>query len=346
MDVDWCLSCERRIDGFSPTTGPYCSRECLSYAQPSSSSRLLAAQQHTPDTYRIRQWAKAIPPHVPAGAPAHPFADRSSASVSPSNPRPPLSLFRRQHTPKLIERTAVSTPLATLCVSSPAQVRPSHPSRTSSRTFSQAKTDTTGTVSEASTSLSSLLSEPMVVTPDEDCSFGAGISALVRSWIHRDRERSVVAREEYLEKPQDYFSSPRAKRPSSPSFFDRSKKTPSPRSPLVPDRKPSVRRRTRTHERGSTPTETHTPTPVVFPSSRAVDLDWDGDEESPEIIFAPRAQYHPAFQTKSELPYEEDVHWTRSPSPAPSASTTGSSILLMAPKRWDSSRGRLQTSIA
>jgi len=334
----------------SPTTGPYCSPECLSYAQPASSSRLLASPQSPPDAYRIHRWAKAIPPYVPAGAPALPFADHlcsPPAPVSPSDPRPSHPHSRRQPTPKLIERTAVSTPLPTLCVSSPAQVRPSHHSRTSSRTFSQAKTNTTGTISEASTSLTSLLSEPMVVTPDEDCSFGTGISALVRSWVHRDGERSVVAREVFVEKPQDYFSSPppRARKPSSRSSSEKAKLTLSPPSPPVAQRKPRAENLPRTYELASTPTETHTPTPVIFPSSRAVELDWDEDAEGPEIIIAPRAQYHPAYRTKSVKPCN-DAPCARAPSLASSVSSTGSSILLMAPKRWDSARGRLTTSIA
>ncbi|KAG6335740.1 hypothetical protein ID866_3348 [Astraeus odoratus] len=361
MDVDWCLSCERRIDGLDATTGPYCSPECLSSAQPSSPSRTPAFHPAASDAYRIREWAQAIPPHVPAGAPTYPFADLPCTTITttattpttpsvPSSPfeiRSPRPTFRQQPTPKLIERTAASTPLPTLAVSASAQVRPLHRPRATSRAFSQAKTNTTGTVSEASTSLTSLLSEPMVVTPDEDYSFGAGIGALVRSWVHGDRPPSRAAAEDcLLEKAQDYFSAvhPRAKNHPSHSSSKKAKKTLSPHpAPLLRNKSP-VQKPSRTYERRSTPTtQTHTPTPVIFPSCRAVDVDWDEEDEEQEIVAAPRAQYHPAYRPKL---VEDDVHWTRAPSPAASVSSTGSSILIMAPKRRDTGRSRLATGAA
>ncbi|KIJ62007.1 hypothetical protein HYDPIDRAFT_30827 [Hydnomerulius pinastri MD-312] len=352
MDVDWCLSCERRIDDFPSTSGPYCSPECLSYAQPSSSSRILPPPPATSGDYRIRQWAQAIPPHVPAGAPSRPFTDSAacppaSTLVAPFELSPPSPRSRQQPTPKLIERAAVSTPLPTLCVSSPAHVRPLPPTRATSRMYSQPTphTNTTASMSEASTSLTSLLSEPMVATPDEDCSFGANIGALVRSWVHRDRDSSTKAiKEEYvIEKVADYFPSvPQVKKNSSPaSSSKKSKKTQSPSSAPIFRYKSPAKKITPSHERDhSTPTHSHTPTPVVFPSCRAVELDWDDDEDD-DIAVAPPAQYDYRQTHEAQRPHlEEDIHWTRAPSPAASVSSTGSSVLLMAPKRWDGIRGR------
>ncbi|KAF9221408.1 hypothetical protein BS17DRAFT_881848 [Gyrodon lividus] len=353
MDVDWCLSCERRLDDFPGTSGPYCSPECLSYAQPSTSSRIQALPSATSNPCHIRQWAQAIPPHIPAGAPAHPFSDlttRSSTSTLSSSFELYLPSPRSHHqpTPKLIERAAVSTPLPTLCVSSPAHVRPLPPARASSRTCFQptTTTNTMATLSEASTSLTSLLTEPMVATPDEDCSFSANISALVRSWVHRDRANNTKSpREDYvIDKFSDYFPRlPQAKNPSSPSSSKKSKKIQHPSPAPVFRHKSSAKKIVPSQERDrSTPTYSHTPTPVVFPSCRAVELDWvDVEDDKEEMVVAPQAQYHPAYYQKyaSQRQYvAEEVHWTRAPSL--STSSSGSSVLLMAPKRWGGIRGR------
>lgn len=369
MDVDWCLSCERKLvrspfpfsippsqfpqDDIPSASGPYCSPQCLSYAQPSSSLRVHPIPLPTSGASCIRAWAQAIPPHIPAGAPALPFADLPPSSPSPRpSERPPSPRARHQPTPKLIERTAASTPLPTLCVSSPAHIRPPYPARAPYH-YSQPNiaTNTTTCMSEASTSLTSLLSEPMVATPDEDASFGANIGALVRSWVSRDRADSTKSTKDVyvIEKVTDYFSPvPQGKKPSSPSSSSKkSKKTlaHSP-APLCRHKPPTKKVAPSSHMDRSTPTHSHTPTPVIFPSCRAADISWvDGeDEDEDEIVVAPQPQYHPAYHQEYEPhPQTESVHWTRAPSFSSSVSSSGSSVLLMAPKRLDGIRGRKGT---
>ncbi|KAH0836584.1 hypothetical protein J3R83DRAFT_8284 [Lanmaoa asiatica] len=364
MDVDWCLSCERKLvcpafppppfprsqlaqDDFPSASGPYCSPECLSYAQPSSSSTLRVHPFPLPASgaYHIRQWAQAIPPHIPAGAPTRPFADLPPAFPSPlPSERPPSPRARHQPTPKLIERTAASTPLPTLCVSSPAHVRPPHPARAPSHTYSQPTT----CMSEASTSLTSLLSEPMVVTPDEDASFGANIGALVRSWVSRDRANSTKSTKDVyvIEKVTDYFPAlPQGKETSSPSSSCKKSKKSPPHSPAPLCRhKPPPKKLLPSSDRDRS-THSHTPTPVIFPSCRAAELDWvDGEDEDEHELVAPQPQYHPTYYHKYEPQRQtEPVHWTRAPSLSSSISSSDSSVLLMAPKRWDAVRGRKGT---
>ncbi|KAI6044196.1 hypothetical protein EDC04DRAFT_2599549 [Pisolithus marmoratus] len=314
MDVDWCLSCDRRIDPLT-AKGPYCSAECLSFAEPSSSSRLLATPPAVSATRRIR-------------APAHPST--SPLSVRSTKPLPP-------HQPELIKRMTVAAPRPTLSVSSPTQVRAFH-TPASSRTYSQAKSTTP---SEASTSLTSLLSEPMVVTPAEEGRFGTGIGALVPPWAHRDRTKSSAPREDELNSSYYYSLPPLEKGRSSSD--SKPKKTPSPRPAVFANRKPPAKKPTRVGGWTCTPTETHTPTPVIFPSCRSFDVDWDEDGD---IFIAPDSQCHPAYRTKQKVSHiEEEVvqFCPPSPSPARSASSTGSSILFMAPKRRDAVRGRLAT---
>ncbi|KAG1741061.1 hypothetical protein EDB19DRAFT_2024714 [Suillus lakei] len=332
MDVDWCLSCDRRIDGLTTASGPYCSPECLSYAQPASSSPRLATPVVTPapNTHRIHQWAAAIPPHVPAGAPACPFAEAhepSSASTQ-STRRSPSPRARSQVTPKLIERTSATALVPTLCVSSPAHIRPLPPARSTHCAYFNGNTasNTTASMSEASTSLTSLLSEPLVATPDENCP--SGIGAFVRSWVHRDREHAK--NEEVVEEIKSYFP-PYLSAKTCPPRSKKSKiiQTPSP-APIKHKKFPAMKATLFNDRDRSTPTDSHTPTPVVFPSCRAAELDWDDDDDDDER-FVPQAHYH-HFQQK----YEPQ---TRSPSLSPSDSSTGSSILLMAPKRLDV-RGR------
>ncbi|KAI6149719.1 hypothetical protein BKA82DRAFT_997999 [Pisolithus tinctorius] len=329
MDVDWCLSCSCRIDPLT-AKGPYCSAECLSFAEPSSSSRIMATPPAASAACRIREWLQTIPPDDPAGAPALPSQD--GASTSPISVRSPKPL--PQHQPELIKRMAGATPRPTLSVSSPTQVRAFH-TPASSRTYSQAKSTTP---SEASTSLTSLLSEPMVVTPAEECRFGTGISAFVPPWAHRDRTRSTAPREGAV-KNSYYYSLPPLEKGSSSSEF-KPKKTPSPRPAVFVNRKPPAKKPTRVGGWTSTPTETHTPTPVIFPSCRSFDVDWDEDGD---IFIAPDSQYHPAYRTKHEASYveEEIVYCARPPSPARSTSSTGSSVLFMAPKRRGGIHGRV-----
>ncbi|KAF8141700.1 hypothetical protein EV363DRAFT_1413039 [Boletus edulis] len=341
MDVDWCLSCERKLDDLPSTSGPYCSPECLSYAQPSSSLRTHPFPLPASGTY-IRQWAQAIPPHIPAGAPVHPFADILPDSPStPPNERPPSPRLRYQPTPKLIERTAASTPLPTLCVSSPTHVRPPHPARPPSRSYARPANMTT-CMSEASTSLSSLLSEPMVATPDEDVSFGANIGAFVRSWVNYDRAKCT--KEDYvIEKVTDYFPPPpQGRKTSYPSSSSRkSKKTP-PQSPAPLHRhKQSPKKLVPSADRDrSTSSHSHTPTPVIFPSCRAAELSWvDGeDEDQDEMVPAPQFHYHHHHKYEPQRDIEP-VHWTRAPSLSSSVSSSDSSVLLMAPKYRDGFRG-------
>lgn len=340
MDVDWCLSCERKLvcppprtpssahpiqDDVPSHSGPYCSTECLSYAQPpNSTSTFILPDQ---GAFRIHQWARAIPPHVPAGAPALPFDDLPPflQSERPPSPRP-----RLQPTPKLIERTAACTPLPTLCISSSAHVRPP-PVRALSHTYSQ---PTTSTMSEASTSLSSLLSEPLVATPDEDTTFGANIGALVR-WVSRDRANSTrsTVQDCVIEKVTDYFPPlPHPKR--TPPSSSKKLKPSQPRPKFAS--KKAVAPPDRDH---STPTHSHTPTPVIFPSCRA----WveDEDQVREELLVAPQPQYHPCYyQPKCASPHVESVYRMRAPSPSSSISSSDSSILLMVRKRTDGLRGR------
>ncbi|KAG2344111.1 hypothetical protein BDR05DRAFT_962419 [Suillus weaverae] len=332
MDVDWCLSCDRRIDGAATPSGPYCSPECLSYAQPALSSPKLATQVAAPNTHRIHQWAAAIPPHVPAGAPSCPFAEAFeplSASTQ-STRRSPSPRARSQATPKLIERTSATALVPTLCVSSPAQVRPLPPARSTHCAYFNGNTasNTTASMSEASTSLTSLLSEPLVATPDEDCPFGIG--AFVRSWVHRDREHAKSNNEEVIEEIKTYLP-PYLSAKTSPPRSKKAKiiQSPSP-SPMLRPKFPVTKATLFNDHDRSTPTDSHTPTPVVFPSCRAAELDWDDDDDDDES-FVPQARYQHFHQK-----YEPH---TRSPSLSASASSTGSSILLMAPKRLDV-RGR------
>ncbi|KAI5995678.1 hypothetical protein EDD15DRAFT_2195622 [Pisolithus albus] len=330
MDVDWCLSCNCRIDPLT-AKGPYCSAECLSFAEPSSSSRILAPVPAASADRRILQWLQTIPPHEPAGAPACPSPD--DASASPLCVRPPKPL--PQHQPELIKRMAGATPRPTLSVCSPTQVRAFH-TPASSRTYSQAKSTTP---SEASTSLTSLLSEPMVVTPAEESRFGAGISSLVPPWAHRDRTRSSAPREDDV-KNTYYYSLPPLEKGRT-SSVSKPKKTPSPRPAVSANRKPPAKKPARVGGWTSTPTETHTPTPVMFPSCRSFDVDWDEDGD---ILIPPDSQYHPAYRMKHEASYVEecDVRCRpRTPSPTHSMSSTGSSVLFMAPKRRGPVRGRV-----
>ncbi|KAG1746734.1 uncharacterized protein EDB91DRAFT_1199233 [Suillus paluster] len=336
MDVDWCLSCDRKLLGLATTSGPYCSSECLSYAQPASSSPRPAAPVAAPNTHRIHQWAAAIPPHVPAGAPSCPFSEHSehSSASTQSIRRSPSPRARSQATPKLIERTSAITPIPTLCVSSPAQIRPLLPSRSTHRAYFNGNTacNTTASISEASTSLTSLLSEPLVATPDEgDSPFGIG--AFVRSWVHRDREHAKSTNEEVvIEEIKSYFPpySSAAKTTSLP----RSKKSriiqSSSPAPVVRQKFPTTKVSLFNDRDRSTPTDSHTPTPVVFPSCRAAELDWDDDDQD---SFVPPAHYHHHYQHN----YESRP---RAASPSPSDSSSDSSILLMASKRLDGVRGR------
>ena len=341
-------------DDFPSASGPYCSPECLSYAQPSSSLRVHPSPLPASGAYRIREWAQAIPPHIPAGAPALPFADLPPSSPSPlPSERPPSPRIRHQPTPKLIERTAASTPLPTLCLSSPAHVRPPHPARPPHHTYSKPTTaaNTTTCMSEASTSLTSLLTEPMVATPDEDASFGVNIGALVRSWVNRDRSNSTKSTKDLcvIEKVTDYFPAvPQGKKTCSPSSSPKkSKKTPAHSPPPVSRHKlPAKKVAASPHRDPSTPTHSHTPTPVIFPSCRAADLDWvnGDDDDQDEIVVAPQPLYHPTYYQKYDSQrHIEPIHWTRAPSLSSSLSSSDSSVLLMAPKRWDGVRGRKGT---
>jgi hypothetical protein len=183
--------------------------------------------------------------------------------------------------------------------------------------------NTTASMSEASTSLTSLLSEPLVATPDEDSPFGIG--AFVRSWVHRDREHGKSNNEEVAEEIKSYFPPYLSAKTSPP----RSKKaniiqSPSP-APMIRQKFPVMKATLFNDRDRSTPTDSHTPTPVVFPSCRAAEFDWDDDDDDNES-FVPQAHYQ-------HLQYKPQM---RSPSLSPSASSsTGSSILLMAPKRLD-----------
>ncbi|KAG2150216.1 uncharacterized protein EDB93DRAFT_1084184 [Suillus bovinus] len=327
MDVDWCLSCDRRIDGITSASGPYCSPECLSYAQPASSSPRLATQvaaAPAPNTHRIHQWAAAIPPHVPAGAPSCPFAEANEPTSSSTQfpRRSPSPRARSQATPKLIERTSATAPVPTLCVSSPAQVRPLPPARSTHCAYFNGNTASTASMSEASTSLTSLLSEPLVATPEEDSPFGIG--AFVRSWVHRDREHAKSNNEEVIEEIKTYFP-PYLSAKTSPHRSKKAKIQPPSPPPMKRPKFPVMNATLFNDRDRSTPTDSHTPTPVVFPSCRATEFGWDDDDDDDdEESFVPQAHFQ-QFQPQ-----------TRSPS---ASSGSGSSILLMAPKRLDV-RGR------
>lgn len=286
--------------------------------------------QPTPNAYRIHQWAAGIPPHVPAGAPSRPFVEQVSgtSSASPLSPRqPPSPRVRNQATPKLIKRTSATLPVPTLSVSSPAHVRPLPPTRSTHCAYSNG--NTSNTTSEASTSLTSLLSEPLVATPEEgDCHFG--ISALVRSFVHRDRENANSTNETVIEQV-NFTPSPSSKK----TFPPHTKKSPVIQStpPAHVRQKSPVKKISLFHDRGRSTPHSHTPTPVVFPSCRAAELDWDDDEDDNESFVSQVHYHHPHYQQKFEPQ-------ARAPSPSPSNSSTDSSVLLMAPKRLDGIRGR------
>lgn len=149
-----------------------------------------------------------------------------------------------------------------------------------------------------------------------------------------------------IEKVTSYFPpQPQVKKAPSPSH-KKPKKTQLHSPVPISHHKPHAKGMIPSQEPDrSTPTYTNTtPTPIVFPSCRAAELDWvdDADHEQSRVV-APQAQYHPVYYKKweSRRPQtQEDVHWTRAPSLSTSVSSTGSSVLLMAPKRWDSIRGR------
>ncbi|KAH7913066.1 hypothetical protein BJ138DRAFT_1082382 [Hygrophoropsis aurantiaca] len=333
MDVDWCLSCERRIDDFSRSLSPYCSPECLTYAQPMASSSSIQLN-------RIRQWAQGIPPNEPAGAPSHPFA-RQPISAPNRPPSPPHVAVA--HTPKLITRTSATTPLPTLCVSSPASAHvPRTPSPRPSPALSRAYTNETATASVASTSLTSLLSEPLISTPD-DCpqQAGLGITALVKSWVHPGIKCSTgCTKEDHHDDAhlpavvEAKFFSPQ---PSPTTKSKHIAHSPQP-SPAPVRRKLAIKKFEQSYDITNL-TPKHTPTPVVFPSCRAGDLeDWDDEEE--EDRFLP-----PQHVPKYEQAYLEESRWRRPVSLSSSnssVSSTGSSMLVMKARehQWDAARGR------
>lgn len=191
-------------------------------------------------------------------------------------------------------------------------------------------------MSEASTSLTSLLSEPMVATPDEDASFGVNIGAFVRSWVNGDRAKGT--KEDYvIEKVTDYFPPvSQVKKTSSSASYSKKPKKPPP-SP-VSHHKPYVKKVVPFRDRDHS--ASHTPTPVIFPSCRAVELDWvDGeDEDEDEMVLAPQPEYHPTYYQK-----HESVRWTRPVSLSSSVTSSDSSMLLIAPKGRDGCRGRRGT---
>ncbi|KAH7926392.1 hypothetical protein BV22DRAFT_1032889 [Leucogyrophana mollusca] len=335
MDVDWCLSCERRIDDFSRASSPYCSPECFSYAQPVASSSAIQLN-------RIRQWAQGIPANEPAGAPSHPFASQpiSTPNRSPS----PSTHATAPHTPKLITRTSATIPLPTLCVSSPASAHvPRTPSPRLSPAVSRAYTNETATASVASTSLTSLLSEPLIATPD-DCpqQVGFGITALVKAWVHHSSKcaKGCTKEDHHGDAPlpaideSKYFPP----QPSKTKQFKHSAPSPSPSPPPV-RRKITPKKSTHPYDHTNV-TPTHTPTPVVFPSCRAADLeDWDDEEDEEDHFFSPQRV------SKYEQAYIEESQWRRPVSPSPSrssTSSTGSSVLVMKARehQWDAARGR------
>jgi len=169
-----------------------------------------------------------------------------------------------------------------------------------------------------------------VATPDEgDCSFGFG--ALVRSLVHRDREHAKSTNEEAAQEIKCRISHLSSSKKAPP----RSKKPTMVRPPSPPRairQKSPVAKCAFSPENGlSTSHNSHTPTPVVFPSCRAVEVDWDGDEDD-EDSFVSQAHY-PRYQPKY-------MPQARAPSCSPSDSSSGSSVLLMAPKRLDAMRGR------
>ena len=172
----------------------------------------------------------------------------------------------------------------------------------------------------------------MVATPDEDASFSANIGALVRCWVGRDRANSTKSTNQdwVIEKVTDYFPSlPQGKKTSSPPSSSKKSKKTSPHSPpLVNRHKQSAKKTVAFPDRDhSTPTHSHTPTPVIFPSCRAwVD---DEDDAQEELFVAPRPQYHPSFQKYEPQRQVEPVRWSRAPSLSSSVSSSDSSVLLI-----------------
>ena len=323
MDMDWCLSCEKHIEYASPHA-PYCSPDCFPSAQPAqplastSSSHSVYLTQHpapAPDTSmdsaRILSWAAAIPSNDPAGAPTDPFADACPEELicvfqipersSPSLRRSPSP--RPQQKPKLINRTSATTPLPTLCVSTPAQFRP--PAVRTASTAAQASTihkrpstsgDMIASTSGASTSLTSLLSDPLIATPS-DCSSAFGFAAIathVKAWVHHSKSEKAGHRWEDEEDKLPFPCPPPFKYTSQPAARPhRPRRSTSPaqlQSPPLTAREPKASRK----PSSTTPLpfvlskedtrcgSSHTPTPVMFPSCRTGECEDDFD-----ILVAP-----------------------------------------------------------
>ncbi|KDR67934.1 hypothetical protein GALMADRAFT_146678 [Galerina marginata CBS 339.88] len=185
IDIDWCLTCEKRVEGDSP----YCSPDCHDRAGPShyyysqsdhlSSSILdndddeddvifhtIDDAAHTPQSYRwtgndsagISAWAADIPSGAPAGGISSPTDDSSSFySLSGGTYRqPPPNLLKTQR--RLVPPTlSVATPPSVL-------PPPSTPMVTPKRQMSSAAQP--GNASTGHTSLRSAATESsLVATP-------------------------------------------------------------------------------------------------------------------------------------------------------------------------------------
>jgi len=322
MDIDWCLSCEKHIEYASPHA-PYCSADCFSNAQPaqplastSSSISIYPSPSNkvsdaSVDSSRIRRWVSAIPSNDPAGAPIDPFSDdcpeelicvlqiprRASSSLrrSPS-PRP-------QQKPKLINRTSATTPLPTLCVSTPAQFRlpVAHPTPMAAQASTINKRSSTSgdmiaSTSGASTSLTSLLSDPLIATPS-DCSSSFGFAAIathVKAWVHPSKSEKADHRWEYEEDKVSSSSPPPFKYAShQPARLQRPRRSTSPaqlQSPPLTARERKAERKLSSitslsfalSKEDTRCESSHTPTPVMFPSCRTGECEDDFD-----ILVAP-----------------------------------------------------------
>jgi hypothetical protein len=209
MDTDWCLSCGRRVDG----AAPYCSRECLSYDDPSplnmfanfeeplSESASSSSQEHTefeqfeptpaPTTTSwvtikgpagIAAWAADIPLGAPAGAPASPIA------ITPTRIRSPLVRSPKSNSPAsptlrppvlLLPHHRPTPP--TLCMSTPHTTLPypSLPVLTPQQHVTLAALGPADSVSPSmgKTSLLSARTESLVATPSSPLALALPSSA-------------------------------------------------------------------------------------------------------------------------------------------------------------------------
>ncbi|KAF8159754.1 hypothetical protein B0H34DRAFT_674060 [Crassisporium funariophilum] len=183
MDIDWCLTCEKRVEGSSP----YCSPDCQSRAGPSTSpyyfqepSEIYSDEDDEEniifhpideapiepsrwtgnDSAGISAWAAEIPAGAPAGAVSSSWDDSSSLYSSSSATYRPPNLLKpnRQAVPPSLCTAAPQTP-SPPPLSTPMVTPKRHNYSTDSVLYSA------GNVSMGQTSLRSAATESSLATP-------------------------------------------------------------------------------------------------------------------------------------------------------------------------------------